>query len=208
VFNAQFLQPGADSGCTGTTSGACTYFSCSSSTTPVGLSAGTLVISGGSIPTSVTISPDADNMYSYEAQGALFTAGQTLSVSASGATVPAFGPVSLVAPGLPILVSPANVGGTYTIPTSVDLAVAWSGGEAGAVMMLEGTLQGSLNYFECEWDASAGAGVVPQAVLAGLAGQSSAVLIYGQSTATSFTAGGYSVTEAALPFSGGTASFE
>ena len=57
------------------------------------------------------------------------------------------------------------------------------------------TLQGGSiagSYFLCQWDASLGQATVPQAVLGGLAGQSSGYLVYGQYTSTAFTSGSYS----------------
>ena len=47
-----------------------------------------------------------------------------------------------------------------------------------------------------------------QGVETKLTGQTTGFLIYGQYAATNFTAGAYSIAAAALPYSGGTASFE
>jgi hypothetical protein len=152
--------------------------------------------------------PDSTNTYTYQANGALFSAGQTLTVRGSGATVPAFGPVSVVAPGLPLLTAPAATGTTYTISTKSDMKVAWTGGAPGAQMIFEGATSTSSSYFTCVWSASLGEAVVPQAMLAPLAGQTSGVLIYGQYTATNFAAGAYSISASALPYSGAMATFQ
>jgi hypothetical protein len=152
--------------------------------------------------------PDSTNTYTYQADGALFSAGQTLTVRGSGATVPAFGPVSIVAPGLPLLTAPSATGTTYTISTKSDMKVAWTGGAPGAQMIFEGATSTSSSYFTCVWSASLGEAVVPQAMLAPLAGQTSGYLIYGQYTATNFAAGPYSISASALPYSGATATFQ
>jgi hypothetical protein len=81
-------------------------------------------------------------------------------------------------------------------------------GQAGAQMIVEGTTASAGSYFLCQWDASLGQGTVPQAVLAGLSGQSSAYLAYGQYTTTDFMSGSYSISVLALPYGGASASFE
>jgi len=196
-------------GCTVTTSGSCSSYSCTGTAqNPVGDSAGTLTISGGSIGSAVTVMPDSSNNYEYEATGSLFSAGQTLTVSASGATVPAFGPISVVAPALPVLSAPAAASGTYTIPTTADLDVAWTGSSAGGEIIFEGAASDSTSYFTCVWSASLGEATVPQAMLTSLKGQTAGYLVFGQYAATNFSAGAYSISASALPYSGGTASFE
>jgi hypothetical protein len=198
-------------GCTVTTSGACSSYSCAGTAqNPIGDSAGTLTISGGSIAASVTVTPDPSNNYDYEAAGTLYTAGQTLTVTASGATVPACGPISVVAPGLPVLTAPAAASGAYTLSASADLNVAWSAGASAAnsQIIFEAGSNDGASYFMCVWSASLGNATVPQAMLTPLTGQTTGFLIYGQYAATNFTAGAYSIAAAALPYSGGTASFE
>jgi hypothetical protein len=172
------------------------------------VSAGTLTIAGGSLGTGVAVTPESgDEEYSYSSTTNTLVPGQTFTVSASGGTVPAFGPQSVTAPALVTLTSPAAVSGNYTIATAMELGVAWTGWQAGAQMILEGA-SNSGSYFLCTWDASLGEGTVPQAVLAGLAGQSSGYLAYGQYTSTAFTSGSYSISLLALPFTGATATFE
>jgi hypothetical protein len=154
--------------------------------------------------------PDANNddAYDYAGSGALFSAGQTLSVSASGGVVPAFGPTSVVAPPTPVLTQPAAISGMYTIATSADLPVVWTGGQPGDLFLLEGTDSSGQSYFTCTWDAAAGMATVPQPVLAGLADQPGAFLYYAQIATTNVTVDGYAISVSALPFSGGTASFQ
>jgi hypothetical protein len=173
------------------------------------VSAGTLTISGGNLGGGTAVTPDSTNAYNYTATGSMFSAGQTLSVSASGGTVPAFGPESVVAPSSIVITAPAASGGTYTIPTSADLSVVWTGGQAGSQVLFEGTSTSNPpSYFTCTWDGATGRGTVPQAVLAGLAGQTMGYLFWGQFTTHTFAAGSYSVSEVALPFGATNASFE
>jgi hypothetical protein len=138
----------------------------------------------------------------------LFAAGQTLTVTGSGATVPAFASESVMTPALVTLTEPAADAGSYTIRTTAALSVSWTGGQSGAQMLFEGVESTGTSYFVCQWDASAGQGTVPQTVLSGFANQSSAYIIYGQYLTTTFTAGSYSVSLIAVPFTGGSASFE
>jgi len=205
-----YFFPSAATSCNPTvTSGSCAFYSGCSSTGPVAVSAGTLTISGGNLGAGVAVMPDSSNVYNYTSSSAMFSGGQPLTVSASGGTVPAFGPQSIVAPSMIGITAPAASGGVYTIPTSTDLTVEWTGGQAGAQVLFEGTLSGNpQTYFACIWDGSLGRATVPHAVLAGLAGQSSALLAYGQMVTTSFTAGSYAVTEGAFQYGGGNATFQ
>jgi hypothetical protein len=200
----------SNQGCTVTTSGACSSYDCSGTqTSPPGVSAGVLAISGGSIPAGLTVSPDPSNNYEYEDSGTLFTAGQTLTVSATGGTVPAFGPVSIVAPALPTLLTPAAAsGGTYTIGTKADLDVAWSSNTPGSQVIFEAASNDSTRYFTCLWDASVGKAVVPQSMLTPLVGEGTGYVVYGQYTSTTLQVGAYSVSVSALPYAGGTATFQ
>jgi hypothetical protein len=200
----------ASSGCTATvTSGACAYYTGCSTTNPSGDSAGTLTISGGSLGMQAVL-PGTGNIYQYTGASGVteFTAGQTLTVTASGATVPAFGPESVTAPAMIGLTAPAATGGAYTISTASDLAVTWTGGQAGAQVLFEGVVGSGTSYFSCTWDAAPGSATVPHAVLTGLAGQSGAFLAYGQVTTTTFTAGAYTISLAALPYGGGNLTFQ
>jgi hypothetical protein len=176
------------------------------------VSAATIELSGP-WTTPVTVTPTGGtNFYVYSSPALGFTAGETLTVTASGATVPAFGPESVVAPPLALLTSPAVSpdGGTTIIPTSADLHITWSGGQAGATMLLKVSdteLAIQSTYMYCTWNASEGQGTVPAAMLKPLSGANEA-LVYGQYNATSFFAGPYAISLVALPYSGGLVSFQ
>jgi hypothetical protein len=210
VYAQFFTTQQGNGGCTVTTSGACAYYSCPTATTQNGVSAGTITVSGPWLTTPLTVTPNAgSNIYQYASSSPGFTAGQTLTVTASGADVPAFGPESVIAPQLALLTSPAMVdGGTTIVPTGTDLQVAWSGGQAGATMFFEAASSTGQDYTYCTWNGSDGQGTVPAATLQPLAGQSGGYLLYGQYDTTSFFAGPYSISLSALPYTGGTVDFQ
>ncbi|HEY6459619.1 MAG TPA: hypothetical protein VIY73_05685 [Polyangiaceae bacterium] len=203
-FSAQFFSGVQPQGCTTTTSGACTYSSCSSTTQSAGDSAGTITISGGSLTSPVPV-PFGSNGYLYQTSGTLFTAGQKLTASAAGGLVPAWGPQTVVAPPDALLVAPAS--GT-TVSTSQALGVEWQGAFQGAQFLLQGSSQDSSSYFECEWDASTGKATVPADVMASMASAGPGYIIYSQFAQTTFQAGPYTVSEVAFPFSGFQVTFE
>lgn len=205
-----FTMAQGTGGCTVTSAGACAYYSCPMQTQPNGVSAGTITISGPWLTTPVTMTPmGGTNAYQYTSSSPGFTAGQTLTVTASGAAVPAFGPVSVVAPQVTQLTTPALApdGGTTVVPTGADLVVTWSGGQPGAMMLFEAVGSNGTDYTYCSWNGSDGQGTVPAATLAPFSGQSG-YLIYGQQNTTSFSAGPYAITLQAIPYTGGPVSFQ
>jgi hypothetical protein len=157
------------------------------------------------------VNPDPSNFnnYYYTTTGAVFQAGQTLAMSAIGGAVPAFG-ASVVAPGVASLIAPTATNMIYSIPTSGDLVVEWTPAStpAGVQMLFSGGVSTATGtYFECIWDASLGKAIVPQAMLAKLAGQMGGYLIYGLNTSTYVNPGGFAVAVSALQYSGATANF-
>lgn len=197
-------------GCTVTSSGACAYYACPTPTQMNGVSAGTITVTGPWLGTPVTMTPGGGtNVYQYTSSSPGFSAGQTLTVTASGATVPAFGPEAVVAPQLTQLTSPAVAtdGGTTIIPTGADLPITWNGGQPGATMILEAAASNGQSYTLCTWNGTAGQGVVPSAALQPFSGQTG-FLVYGQYNATSFSAGPFAISLTALPYTGGTVTFE
>jgi hypothetical protein len=210
AYASFFTAAQGNGGCTATGSGACAYYSCSGSMQPNGVSAGNITVTGPWLTTPVTMTPPGGmNLYQYSSSSPGFTAGQTLTVTASGATVPAFGPESVVAPQLTQLMTPpvSTDGGTTVIPTGADLLVTWNGGQAGATMLLEAVGSNGQDYTYCTWNGSDGKGIVPAATLKPFSGQSG-YFVYGQYNATSFFAGPYSISLTALPYTGGSVSFQ
>jgi hypothetical protein len=141
--------------------------------------------------------------------GSVFAPGQTLTVAASGATVPAFGPQSVTAPGTFTVSAPTWASGSApTVSASSDLALAWTGGQSGALVTFEltGDNQSVRGYMvlSCAWDATLGQGAVPHALLAQMVGFSQdppSGNWYGgfaQQTTTKFNAGAYVVALSAV----------
>ncbi len=184
---------------------------------PVSLvTAGALTVTGGAFgDAGIDLGPDTLGSYLYNTVGPMFAPGDTITVSAAGATVPAFAAQSLVAPGPITLTSPTSDGGTFAIDTSKDLTVSWTGGSSGDHVFL------GLNAFFtsgasatalCSWDATLGQGTVPQGALAPLAAGDAQA---GRSTAswyqqadTTFTAGRWNVVLRAFERGGAPASFQ
>jgi hypothetical protein len=225
VLDAAFASAGfaqAQTGATLATSDACAAYDAygtssgaSGSTSPPIVSAGTLTLSGGTMGTGVTLAPGDGpanpDFYAYNDDSTLFfSAGQTLTVSASGATVPAFGPESIVAAALPVLVAPTPVSGFYRIPTSADLVVEWTGGQAGGTFTFSALGADGTRYLSCEWPALLGQGTIPRAILAPFAGTSNdgASIQYQQQVATTFTAGEYTISVTAQQYGTGQLVFE
>jgi hypothetical protein len=225
ILDAAFASAGfapTQTGATLATSDACAAYDAygtssgtSGSTSPPIVSAGTLTLSVGTMGTGVTLAPgdgpSNPDFYAYNDDSTpFFTAGQTLTVSASGATVPAFGPQSIVAPALPVLVAPTPVSGFYRIPTSADLVVEWTGGQAGGTFTFSAVGADGAQYLSCQWPASLGHATVPQAILAPFAGTSNdgASIQYQQQVATTFTAGQYSISVTAQQYGTGQLMFE
>jgi len=156
-------------------------------------SAGTLSLAGGKLASPLDFATSDEATYALDDTHLDVSAGQTLTVTASGGTVPAF-TQSIVAPAGIDLTKP-NVGsGTGSTSTSADLVVAWSGGQSGDTVLFEGLSGGSAYYFACTWDATVGTGTVPKAILAELAGQQSAEIEWLEGTTKTFDAGGYAIT--------------
>ncbi|HEY1696068.1 MAG TPA: hypothetical protein VGG39_28070 [Polyangiaceae bacterium] len=193
--------------CTSRAAGACTVSTCSAYQGDYD-SAGTLAIAGGSIPAGTTVDTgEVFDSYAPASQGGtLFTPGQALTVSASGATVPAFGPQSVTAPGTIAVTAPTWAGGSSpTISASSDLALAWTGGQSGATVTFSLTAANQTSrssmVLSCAWDATSGAGTVPHALLGQMVGYPDGASWYGgfaQQATTTFGAGGYLVALSAV----------
>jgi hypothetical protein len=154
--------------------------------------------------------PYGGTLYQYTSSSPGFNAGQTVTVTASGDVVPAFGPVSVGAPDLAVLVQPpvTTDGGITNISTVSDLPVQWTGGQPGATMLLEAFGNTNPNtYTICTWNGADGKGIVPAAALKPFSGTTGA-FYYGQYNVTSFSAGPYTITLTALPFAAGNVTFQ
>jgi hypothetical protein len=143
----------------------------------------------------IKILPAPDNHYPEQKfdHQALFN-GQTLQVSATGGTVPAFQAL-LVTPSLPVITSPFIADYEQQMPLIVshdkDLVLHWTNGGAGTLGVGVSWKEGSnTKSFNCAFNASAGSGTIPQAFMQ----------MVGDSAELSFSATN-TVTVPAAPFS-------
>jgi hypothetical protein len=165
------------------------------------VTAGALTLRGGAfLDAGVEIGADSLGSYLYNTTGPMFATGDTLTVAAAGATVPAFAAQTLAAPGPITLTAPTEDGGTIAISTSKDLTVTWTGGTSGDKVYVDLSAfftSGASASTVCSWDSMATTGTIPAAALAPLAsgtpqtGRSAAV--WYQQSETSFTAGRWAI---------------
>lgn len=200
-FSGDFYQPGpADAQCTISQMAGCIITQCQGGDGgvdggPTWFGAGDVTIAGGELPDGGVTLQQAQDGYLYDPASLFFGDGDSLTVAASGGAVPAFGPVTLVAPGAITLTAPVPNGqGTFVVPTAQDLSVTWTGGEPGAQVSFEvlASAGNTLAVANCTWDASNAMATIPSAALAPFAGMSGGVF-YGQQRATSFSAGSFPV---------------
>jgi hypothetical protein len=150
------------------TIGACDIATCVS-TPPAGVSAGTITISGAA--QAVTMTPTATATYNtFMTADPLFSGGEMITFTATGADVPAF-MKSITAPTKATITAPAKPSSTspyLMISRSQDFSVSWTGGGSGLVQVALTSSQADQRVF-CRFEASAGTGKVPSAALAALA---------------------------------------
>jgi hypothetical protein len=160
--------------CTQTKSGSCTLNRCElgDAGAPTEFSAGTITITGGTLSAPITLTYDASTGYSvFSSTTPIYTPGETFNVSAVGADVAAFSGASAAAPSDIVVTSPSGGTGTnlmYAIDESTDLVITWTGGSAGAEVdvNLSNLDDNSLALSaSCMFDAAAGTGTIPMALL-------------------------------------------
>lgn len=146
------------------TIGPCVLLDCTGAA-PALVSAGTITFAGAAEP--VTLTPDAGNAYTRFMTSAapLFAGGDSITVAASGADVPAFS-TSLVMPGKTTITSPAKPtpqSPQLNINRTLDLTLQWTGSSVGKVQI--GLNDLARHTLLCGFDASAGMGTIPSAAL-------------------------------------------
>jgi hypothetical protein len=206
AFGATPLGPAP--GCTYATTdaGPCLVTTCPAQSPadagPVSLvTAGVLTVSGGAFgDAGIDIGPDTLGSYLYNTTGPMFAAGDTLTVSGAGATVPAFSGKSLVAPGAITLTAPVGDAGTIAVSTSNPLTVTWTGGTSGDRVYVDLSAfftSGASASTICSWDAMAGTGTIPAAALAPLSSGTQqpgrGAAIWYQQSDTAFNAGRWAI---------------
>ena len=174
------------------TSGPCEELDCSAAVTAGSHSAGTITVTGAALPVSIT--PGTNGTYTgFMANQVLFNGGETLTVAASGAEVPAF-MKSVTVPGKATITSPAkppSASPYLMITRASGFTLSWTGGSGKLFVSLDGGTNRSTRI-QCKFDASAGSGTVPADALmklpAGNGGFAMAAI-----TETSVTAGDWGV---------------
>lgn len=141
-------------------------------------SAGPIVVEGAAVP--IALGEPVDGVAVVTLQSAPYVGGEMLTVRAAGGEVPAF-EGTLRAPTAVQLSEPKpQADGAFAMTPTADQTFRWSGGTAGTAVVIafESNDAGSPGLdATCTFDAAAGAGVVPGAVLAKLAALDKAVAL-------------------------------
>lgn len=171
-------------------------------TTGAPVSAGTLTLLGAASG-PISAMPGSDGTYDLPLdQGylahPLLPPGSSVGISASGAVAPAFANRTFLAPPAITITSPPL---DVRIPTTHDVVFTWTGGIPGAQVNLVFPSGSPASAVICGFDAMAGQGLVPQAVVANLAGPpgQAPILNWWQISRTTFTVGNWT-----MQLSGGT----
>lgn len=136
----------------------CSYDDCySGPKSEKALSAGTVSVTGGT-PT-MTMTQNSQGAYSFSQQTGELAGSGMLTFSATGGDVPAF-TVSIPKIAYASLTAPAQ---NQNVPRSQDLTVSWTGGTPGASVYLR--VLNNQQEVTCVFDAAAGTGTVPSALL-------------------------------------------
>ncbi len=194
---ASFFQiPGGDV-CSTTTSGPCVLTDCTAAGVDAGASdgrsdpAGTITISGGVLPAGYGTKYEDKGTYAYTetpVTGAPWNIGDLITFKASGEWVPAF-TASVPAPAfsatVPTLSTEAGAeagadAGAPSIDRTQPYAVSWTGASGGKVDLLVNSGGSTLHSVSatCSFDAAAGTGTIPAAVMAKMVAGAGQALLY------------------------------
>jgi hypothetical protein len=164
--------------------------------------AGTITLAGGRLsdPGATLEFKDTQYFRNFSPTG-LLTSGDTVSVSASGQTVPAFTNQTVQVPEAMALKTPRRANGeTFTVDRSKALTLSWDNRGVGTVdVEFWSTIpgQGRLKAW-CRFPVSAGAAEVSPRVLSEFPSNSSGLFFFGASNTSVFRAGDYEVSLTAL----------
>ncbi len=167
-LSATFWQA-TSSACTERTVGPCDVLRCNladGGTPPVTeLSAGTIDIGGGT--SSATLAPASDSSYAYGGNLPTYAAGDSITVSASGAAIPAFS--TSVAFGSPISITAPGLSGAPVIDHTKDLAITWTGGGSSHVLVaISESVPDRSVFITCVFDEVSGSATVPAGAVSDL----------------------------------------
>jgi len=168
AFGASVTSPPS---CTQTTSSNCEVVMCGPLGPDGGIppdpDAGVITFSGGAIQTPIALSPDADGHYSQVfGVGRIFSAGDSITVSAAGGEIPAFSS-PVIAPSDIVVTGPSLGTSEMPIAGAQDLTFTWTGGTVGIVVLelLWNPTSTSSHAVACRFAATAGTGEIPKAQL-------------------------------------------
>lgn len=203
AFVRAYPTASASGACTSTTSGDCVLYRCPIASSAAdagaadpgaansGASAGAIVVSGGT--SAVRLVPSGGSYAAVTAQTKLWNGGESLTITADGAEVPAF-TLRATAPSFVTVTTPVfpAAGGSVVVARSGAFAVSWTGGSAGSVSANVGAVTATTSTsITCTFPASSGAGSVPASLLAELPSSptSAYVSITGAASATAVVGG-------------------
>lgn len=169
--------------------GACTTFrNCTTGNSVLRYSAGDLTFDTHGSGTS-SIAPLADKSYpTLRMDGATILAGSAVTMSSTGADIPAFS-ADLAAPAQATITSYFDM--TNLIDRSKDLVVTWTGGTGVVDVSMSGGID-DVSGFDCHFDASAGHAAIPSDAMSAATLQGT--LNFLSLTTTTQTVGPWSVT--------------
>ena len=155
-------------------------------------SAGKLTFTG--LAKAVTLTPAADKTYDrITGSTALFVGGETFTVTADGADVPAF-TATLMAPSKLTLTAPAlpAANAALKVTRSSGIEATWTGASSGEVVLYFDEAASS-NAFSttCTFPASAGKGTIPAAAFADFPSGAGTFNLYVKTVAVLTPADGY-----------------
>lgn len=154
-------------------------------------SAGDVTITGGAVP--LTLTPDGMNKYAKQKSTTvdLHAGGETLTISATGATIPAF-TRDLVAPSYLDVTSPVQPANNDPLPLdrTQDLVFTWNGGGTGEFVVLLGD---SATSMTCKFPTTPGTATVPAAALSMLEPGSHGLFLMQAASTEVVTAGDWTV---------------
>jgi len=144
---------------------------------------------------AIVLDPAATAEYPVKIQDApLWQPGDTVTVMAAGAEVPAFSG-SLRAPGDVVVTQPAPPmsTATLTVPRGADLEVAWTGGTEGEVTFILSPDRPARTALTCTFPADAGHATISKTALA-LLPAGTGLVAAGVATTQDLSRGGWKVT--------------
>jgi hypothetical protein len=198
-FGAGFVRAFPGSSCTTQHMGACDIHACTTYLDAGAISyasAGDITLTGGT--QSITVSPDATGAYTFKnVMTTLWSGGETLTMRASGAEIPAFSG-DVIAPTSATITVPAPpaMGQPLVIDRGLPFPISWNGAAGSTIFVQLGrasTTTQSVSV-QCAFDGAAGAASIPSAALQTVsAGTNGYFSAYSRNT-TPVVAGNWGVT--------------